>query len=889
MASLPGWGRWRTFCLKTIFPKVLTANVALVASQRGSFEGFFFEMTGHRPYLWLVQVAEALRRGDPPRTLTVPTGYGKTSVLLAWLWALAQDLGRPSGQQRTVPMRYVLVVDRRVVVDDTVASAERWIDKLKRAETPAVAAVADALRLGGDSAEAHVESEPPLVSLSILRGGLSVRPQIAAHPAAPGIVVGTVDLVGSTLLGRSYVGSVGRRPIDMALLGTDSLLVLDEAHLSGQLDRTLQVLERQQQDEGCLGGAIPQRRVMRMTATPSAGDAGLQFDRVAEIRSQPEVGDRIRRRAEVPVAVEHVEASTGDQGMARAVSGLTVEPGQSYLVFANTPQRAKTLASTLRSRHRDADIVLLVGGMPNTFQRRVLRRLASVRTGERRRGPDENALIVVATQTLEVGADLDFDHLLTPIASAAALTQRLGRVNRVGSRSGGSVRIIVGEGKPEPVYGTAAADLGSALLAAAPTTVSALIRVLESPEHAAAPGAAAVLPRFVFDSYVPTGRSPYEAPVGRWLRFPDDPAAEVSVAFRRSVGISKLWPDGASGEPSSAADNPLVAHLERHPPDPDETWTVPIALARELCARIPFLLIDPASGVPQLSPPAAGLRPGSVVVFPPQQDAFGIEGAGADLVDGQPPADATTENAIGRFELTAKPDESRYQGEVEVVELVNELGDSTGWFEVTPVSPDPDEVVLAEPYGLDEHQRDVEKQVREWCSRLALPEALTEDLALAALRHDEGKRNNNFQHALRHRRCPDGTYVVDESANDVGKSALARRDWRWVQRQSGVPHGWRHEADSVARFEAARAAGEVSPHDPAMVRHLILTHHGSFRPFGPLLDGPDAPPLQDPTTDEWATRVDEFNELVRTYGPYSLALAEAIVRLADWAASRRLA
>ncbi|BDZ59879.1 hypothetical protein [Barrientosiimonas endolithica] len=172
--------------------------------------------------------------------------------MLAWLWALAQDLGRPAGQQRIVPMRYVVVVDRRVVVDDTVVSAERWIEKLKRAETPAVAAVADALRLGGDG-----ESEPPLVSLSILRGGLSVRPQIAAHPAAPGIIVGTVDLVGSALLGRSYVGSLGRRPIDMALLGADSLLVLDEAHLSGQLDRTLQVLERQQQDEGCLGGSIP--------------------------------------------------------------------------------------------------------------------------------------------------------------------------------------------------------------------------------------------------------------------------------------------------------------------------------------------------------------------------------------------------------------------------------------------------------------------------------------------------------------------------------------------------------------------------------------------------------------------------------------------------------
>ncbi|BDZ59878.1 helicase-related protein [Barrientosiimonas endolithica] len=410
-----------------------------------------------------------------------------------------------------------------------------------------------------------------------------------------------------------------------------------------------------------------------MTATPSAGDGGLQFDREAEIRAQPEVGDRIRRRADMPVVVEHVEASTGDQGMAQAVSGLTVEPGESYLVFANTPQRAKVLASTLRARHRDAEVVLLVGGMPNTFQKHVLRRLASVRTGEPRRGPETKPLIVVATQTLEVGADLDFDHVLMPIASAAAIIQRLGRVNRVGVRSGGSVRIVVGEGKPEPVYGEAAADLGAALLASAPTTVAELVSILEGPEHAPAPVATAVLPRFVFDSYVSTGRSPYEAPVGRWLRSPDDPAAEVSVAFRRSVAISELWPGRDSVAASAAADNPLVAHLKRHPPHPDETWTVPIALARELCARNPFVLVDPATRMPQLSPPAASLRPGSVVVLPPQSDAFGIEGAGVDLVDGQPSVDdAAPGAAIGRFELAFEPDESRYEGEYEMVELVDE-------------------------------------------------------------------------------------------------------------------------------------------------------------------------------------------------------------------------
>jgi CRISPR-associated endonuclease/helicase Cas3 len=87
------------------------------------------------------------------------------------------------------------------------------------------------------------------------------------------------------------------------------------------------------------------------------------------------------------------------------------------------------------------------------------------RTDYDRPPPPRGVLFVVATQTVEVGADFSFDALVTELAPLDALRQRLGRVDRLGFRGQSRVVIIRNKeaDKDDPVYGKAPAAVWKVL------------------------------------------------------------------------------------------------------------------------------------------------------------------------------------------------------------------------------------------------------------------------------------------------------------------------------------------------------------------------------------------------------------------------------------------
>jgi CRISPR-associated endonuclease/helicase Cas3 len=409
------------------------------------FGQFFQAVWGFFPFPWqerllmrLVTGEDPLHgyKGNPglwPDVLDLPTGSGKTTALDIALFHLALESVKGIG--RRAPTRIAFVVDRRLIVDDVFQHAMILAQKLRSAvdapstANPTVLKVARALcDLGG--------TDQPFLVRS-LRGGAPLEDDWVRTPVQPTILCSTVDQVGSRLLFRGYGVSDRMKPIHAGLLGSDCLILLDEAHLSEPFRQTLKDVENLRGPDSAqtpFGFAV-------LTATPAIKPErpfGLaQADREHPVLSR-RLGAKkqarlveISSKAEVSVEARRVEAMAEQVKLAIKKLGSDGIACPALGVVLNRVARARAVFVKLEAELREtAAIMLLIGPARSADRVKHAEDLDSIRTGQARELA--KPLIVVATQTIEVGVDIDFDGLVTEAASLDALRQRFGRLNRAG-------------------------------------------------------------------------------------------------------------------------------------------------------------------------------------------------------------------------------------------------------------------------------------------------------------------------------------------------------------------------------------------------------------------------------------------------------------------------
>ncbi|MGE3874546.1 MAG: type I-U CRISPR-associated helicase/endonuclease Cas3 [Parvibaculaceae bacterium] len=400
------------------------------SDEQARFRGDFRTLTGNSPFPWQERLFGLFCAGDLPSALDLPTGLGKTSVMAIWLLARAH-----AGEtvRKKIPRRLVYVVDRRAVVDQATAEAEKIRENLERAPSLRLS-----LRLEGKRR----------LPISTLRGKYVDNRDWLADPTAPAIIVGTVDMIGSRLLFSGYGVSSKMRPYHAGFLGADTLVVLDEAHLVPPFEALIRKIAtnefgpRAAEDKKMM----PCFHLMSLSATgrtsEQAGGEGI-FRLSSEDYDDEIVKTRLG--ASKSLIIETVTESKALVGeLAKRAWRLGTEPRAGrILVYCDSRQSALDVKKTIEGLAKRTAIKseLLVGARrayerENLFE--WLRDQGFV--GKPKEGGEDNATVprmptfLVATSAGEVGVDLDADHMVCDLVEWERMVQRFGRLNRRGGK-----------------------------------------------------------------------------------------------------------------------------------------------------------------------------------------------------------------------------------------------------------------------------------------------------------------------------------------------------------------------------------------------------------------------------------------------------------------------
>jgi CRISPR-associated endonuclease/helicase Cas3 len=392
------------------------------------------------PFPWQTALLDDFRNGTLHPAVDIPTGLGKTSVMAIWL--VARALGA------AVPRRLVYIVDRRAVVDQATELALRLRDFVEDTQE-----VREKLGLQRRS-----------LPVSTLRGQYVDNREWLDDPAGLAIIVGTVDMIGSRLLFQGYGVSRKMRPYHAGLLGADTLVVLDEAHLVPPFEHLLRTIATARgfrpRDESC-NLCIPRFRLLTLSATGRT-QGGTVLGLSDKDFEHAVLKKRLTARKSLRLYPIDYETKIED-ALANYAWQVTGDGKQAarVIVYSHSPevaQKAKEALEKLAKGDKKAgvpavviDRELFVGGRRVFEREHAKKQLEDLGFLARSKVERTRPAFLFATSAGEVGVDLDADHMVCDLVEWERMVQRLGRVNRRGEPESHVANIVVVvQPKPKP-------------------------------------------------------------------------------------------------------------------------------------------------------------------------------------------------------------------------------------------------------------------------------------------------------------------------------------------------------------------------------------------------------------------------------------------------------
>ena len=922
-------------------------TTALPSITRDEFGVFFAALNeGHDPFSWQEEVLDHIcEHGVWPERINAPTGSGKSSVVDIHLFANALAA---VGAAPRVPRRLCVTVGRRALVDSQATRADKILGDLKDAladesgEPGILRRVAEALQ-SFQTRNDDQRSAP--FEVGHIRGELSNRNLPVTDISACAIIAATPDMYGSRALFRGYGSTKAARPRETALLTMDTVMVLDEAHMNRQLLHTTQRIAELQKREVNLG--VPTLQVVETTATPSTGDSesttlGVDIEAL-DSPNDKELHRRVYSHKEL--VLRPIDKWDGKPGN-RAVVDAAVDAIKDFLAHREASEDSKKahtvgcIVNHVRTAisineklvkdkvlGKEEEVQLLVGRMrPYDLQK--LHPDLFTTEG------DKSVKVVVATQTLEVGIDVDFADLVTELAPASSLAQRFGRVNRLGHRTDSKVVVIrpaSGDSvkKDAPPY--KAVDLSNAY---------AWLEALNDTENPSVNPAAMVKNPPVQSSperllyqrpewpdlleFSRTDENPYDEPdLDLWLH--DSLDAETAMG-----GV--IVRDNLPSNTSAAME---ILKTSYFAPVDEETFPTNLKILQEILDHQDEHGVKPRKflyrqgevslwqDADQGAESSQSLAPGDVLILDTGSIPFTNQGIAVTQRELPSKKDELEAVPFPKgiklyvYEKCANREEDfrEYLGlsPEEVAELLDSQasgGQKRIASELSTEAEDGQEVIawyadvtddkksvegsdiaqelgLTDPVLLDDHQNDVAERTRQLAENLGLAPEFSEALELAAKYHDEGKRDLRFQQMLG--ADPETGALAKSGHRSVAEAYLARS-------RSALPKGWRHE--QLSALMVAASPEKVGEHRDLVLRIIGCSHgHGRFSfahdadfllKEGYLPEGLDYEALKEQATrlfnvGYWDNLMEQTS---RTYGPYATAYLEAVERAADAQISR---